>query len=133
MGELAKKTKLSKRTIDYYTKIGLLDCVRSASNYRLYPEEVIEDLKFIEKCKQMHLPLEQIKQKIELMKANKLDIDNISKQTEQITSQMNVLRDELVEIYDWMEKIDQDEKAEMKKRLHSHSIDLIKTLVLFSS
>ncbi|KAB8125759.1 MerR family transcriptional regulator [Gracilibacillus oryzae] len=130
IGELAKRTKLSKRTIDYYTKIGLLECVRSDSNYRLYKEEVVAELQFIEKCKQLHLPLEQIKQK---MRTNCLDKQKFIEQTEQITATMSVLQNELEEVYSWLDTVEQDEKAEMKRRIQSQSADLMKTLVLFSN
>lgn len=48
IGELAEKTGITKRTIDYYTTLGLLEAERSASNYRYYPLETIEKLRIIE-------------------------------------------------------------------------------------
>ena len=63
IGELAKQTGLSKRTIDYYTKLGLLPVAQTAaSGYRYYDSHSIELIHHIERLKAVHLPLEEIKQ-----------------------------------------------------------------------
>ena len=51
IGELAEKTGITRRTIDYYTTLGLLQAERSASNYRYYSIETIEKLRLIEEKK----------------------------------------------------------------------------------
>ena len=43
IGELAAKTGITKRTIDYYTTLGLLKAERSSTNYRYYQVDAIED------------------------------------------------------------------------------------------
>ncbi|OMI05393.1 hypothetical protein BTA30_00250 [Bacillus swezeyi] len=48
IGELAEGTKVTKRTIDYYTKLGLLNAERSSSNYRFYDHSSIKRIKCIE-------------------------------------------------------------------------------------
>ena len=53
---------VSKRTIDYYTNLGILKAERSQSNYRYYDETAFETLQFIEKCKEMHILLCEIKE-----------------------------------------------------------------------
>ena len=69
IGELAQLANISKRTIDYYTSLGLLQAKRSQSNYRIYPEEALDDLKRIEEYKKMHLPLYEIKEEIRIQQA----------------------------------------------------------------
>jgi MerR family copper efflux transcriptional regulator len=62
IGELASLCEVSPRTIDYYTKLGLIEPLkRSATNYRLYGNETLEQLKRIEWLKQQKLTLEEIK------------------------------------------------------------------------
>jgi len=39
IGELANIANVSKRTVDYYTSLGLLHAQRTKSNYRIYDEE----------------------------------------------------------------------------------------------
>lgn len=42
IGELAKAAHISERTIDYYTKLGLISPEsRSTKNYRLYSHETL--------------------------------------------------------------------------------------------
>jgi MerR family copper efflux transcriptional regulator len=62
IGELASLCEVSPRTIDYYTKLGLIEPLkRSTTNYRLYGNETLEQLKRIEWLKQQKLTLEEIK------------------------------------------------------------------------
>jgi DNA-binding transcriptional MerR regulator len=62
VGELAKLTGVSQRTIDYYTHLGLIHPIKRAdNNYRYYNDETIHRLKRIESLKQEKLTLEEIK------------------------------------------------------------------------
>lgn len=61
VGELAKRTGLTVRTLHHYDEAGLLSAsARSAAGYRLYTESDIERLNRIQLYKQMGLPLKQI-------------------------------------------------------------------------
>ena len=63
IGELAKKLKISPRTIRYYEEIGLLkEAKRKYGNYRVYDEEDLMRLKFIRKLKLLGLKLSQIQE-----------------------------------------------------------------------
>lgn len=62
IGELAKAAHLSERTVDYYTKLGLISAEsRSTKNYRLYSHETLIDLERINQLKQEKYTLEEIK------------------------------------------------------------------------
>jgi MerR family transcriptional regulator, copper efflux regulator len=62
VGELAKLTEISTRTIDYYTQLGLIHPVkRTVNNYRYYNGETISRLKRIETMKKEKYSLEEIK------------------------------------------------------------------------
>lgn len=65
IGELAAKAKVSTRTIDYYTRLGLLTPEqRSGSNYRMYSEQSLHTLQWIDRWKRDHYSLEEIKEKL---------------------------------------------------------------------
>ena len=64
IGEVAKLAGVSKRTVDYYTNLGLLRPVRSASNYRYYTDETLVRLKVIETMKIGRFTLEEIKEQL---------------------------------------------------------------------
>jgi len=55
--------RVSPRTIDYYTKLGLIEpAERSATNYRLYGIETLHQLRRIEWLKKQKLTLTEIKE-----------------------------------------------------------------------
>ncbi|MDF2668258.1 MAG: MerR family transcriptional regulator [Paenibacillus sp.] len=67
IGELARLSNVSPRTIDYYTKLGLLTPdKRSVKNYRLYSDETVARLKRIEDMKKEKYTLEEIKESLNM-------------------------------------------------------------------
>ncbi|MED4957794.1 MerR family transcriptional regulator [Paenibacillus sp. FSL R5-0527] len=66
IGELAKAAHVSERTIDYYTKLGLISPEkRTQKNYRLYSAETLTRLERINQMKQEKYTLEEIREKLE--------------------------------------------------------------------
>ena len=62
IGELAKAANTSERTIDYYTKLGLIAPeTRTMKNYRLYSHETLVALERINQLKHEKYTLEEIK------------------------------------------------------------------------
>jgi Cd(II)/Pb(II)-responsive transcriptional regulator len=62
IGELAKKSDCRIETIRYYEREGILpEPQRSASGYRMYRPEHLEELKFIRHCRSLDMPLAEIK------------------------------------------------------------------------
>lgn len=75
IGELAKLADISSRTIDYYTKLNLIEPEkRSDTNYRLYSDETLHRLKRIESMKNEKYTLEEIK--ASLQQWNKVSQDD---------------------------------------------------------
>jgi len=66
IGELAKLSNISPRTIDYYTQLGLIGPEkRSTKNYRFYSDETLARLKRIETMKREKYSLEEIKSSLD--------------------------------------------------------------------
>lgn len=66
IGELAKLADVSERTIDYYTKLGLISPEkRTQKNYRLYSSETLARLERINQMKQEKYTLEEIREKLD--------------------------------------------------------------------
>lgn len=62
IGELSRLAKVSARTIDYYTSMGLIEpAKRSDKNYRLYSHETLQRLERIEDMKKDKYTLDEIK------------------------------------------------------------------------
>jgi DNA-binding transcriptional MerR regulator len=62
IGELAEKAHVTVRTIRYYLDEGLLPAPAYRSKYALFSQEHLERLELIRRLKELHLPLEEIKQ-----------------------------------------------------------------------
>ncbi|MCM3537912.1 MerR family transcriptional regulator [Priestia endophytica] len=121
IGELAVLTGLTKRTIDYYTNMGLLEAERSSSNYRFYDRSCIEKLQYIEKCKQENQSLEQIKKSLQERDAKEIDIL-------ELRLKMKGLEKELSQALE--QKGDKEVQDLLKKGLSKESFSLIQALLL---
>ncbi|WHY03456.1 MerR family transcriptional regulator [Neobacillus sp. DY30] len=117
MGELAEIAMVSKRTIDYYTSIGLLSAERSKSNYRIYSDESLKDLKFIEECKSLHYPLEEIKRKLDMKKDKTIRDSEVEKHVNTVTQQMQQLQNDLFDLIPFIEKLDDLQKEKLTSNL----------------
>lgn len=66
---MAKAAGVSERTIDYYTKLGLIQPeARTHKNYRLYSSETLVRLNRINEWKQEKYTLEEIRTRLEQLK-----------------------------------------------------------------
>jgi MerR family transcriptional regulator, copper efflux regulator len=64
ISELSEKTGVSKDTIRFYEKAGLLQpdmAARGENNYRQYTDKAIEELNFIKRAKTLGFTLKEIK------------------------------------------------------------------------
>jgi DNA-binding transcriptional MerR regulator len=67
IGELARQTGLSIKTIRYYESRGLLEQLpRTEGGYRLYGPEEIARLRFVQRAKLLGLTLEEIRELVDL-------------------------------------------------------------------
>lgn len=117
---------VTKRTVDYYTNLGLLKAERSASNYRYYSVGELERLRRIEGYKRENLSLEDIK---ELLKKDNEDTSAIEEKGLQLKNKMDGLNEELQEFISLIEK---DGKSELllKEQISRESIALIQSLLV---
>ena len=80
IGELANQSRLSRDTIRWYEKIGLLDeddSSRGLNNYRVYGEDALSKLILIRESKAFGFSLGEIKEMLELMEADNLHCDTV--------------------------------------------------------
>ncbi|WP_142289555.1 MerR family transcriptional regulator [Gottfriedia luciferensis] len=127
IGELAEIAQVSKRTIDYYTKLGLLEAKRSESNYRYYSTEAIETLRFIEHCKKMRISLEEIKN---LLRTNNPK-NCIFEQIQVISNQIIELEAKLAQLVPVISDMNDGEKNALVDSLSHHTFPLFQTLKHF--
>ncbi|TVX76366.1 MerR family transcriptional regulator [Peribacillus simplex] len=123
---MAEMANVTKRTVDYYTNLGLLKAERSASNYRYYSVGELERLRRIEGYKRENLSLEDIKK---ILKKDKEAASAIEEKGLQLKNKMDGLNDELQEFISLIEK---DGKSELllKKQISRESMALIQSLLV---
>lgn len=73
IGELCRKTDMTKDTIRFYEKIGLLAQIkRQANGYKDYSDNHVEQLNLLKHAKELGFTLNEIKELSELLFSNKL-------------------------------------------------------------
>ncbi|WP_179194821.1 MerR family transcriptional regulator [Bacillus sp. EAC] len=128
IGELAEIAQVSKRTIDYYTKLGLLEAKRSESNYRYYSSEAIATLRFIEQCKKMRISLDEIKN---LLQNNYNQKSCVFEQIQVISNQIVELEAKLAQLVPVIADMSECEKDALVHTLSHHTSPLYQTLKYF--
>jgi DNA-binding transcriptional MerR regulator len=77
IGELSQKTNLSRHTIRFYEKLGLIEVPeksRRDNNYKEYPEEVLRQIAAIQQIKSKGFTLKEAKGIINLVTSGTLDL-----------------------------------------------------------
>jgi MerR family copper efflux transcriptional regulator len=72
IGDVAERAGVPTPTIRYYESIGLLKPAgRSSSGYRRYPEQAVEELRFIKKAQALGFSLEEVGEILTLSRSGK--------------------------------------------------------------
>jgi len=106
ISQLSKLTQVPSKTIRYYEEAGLIrQAARSINGYRDYQEDDIEQLIFIRRCRELQIPIEQIKSLIQVKtdtKSSCLEVDAlIIEQLEKVRktiSELSLLEQTLAEL-----------------------------------
>ncbi len=117
---------MTKRTIDYYTNLGLLEAERSPSNYRYYDHSSIERIAFIEKCKEEGMSLEEIKKKIITQFSEEVDVL-------ELRLKIQGLDKDVTKALSQLKEKDPAKYEEFKKNISPESLSLIQSLLLLLS
>ncbi|AMA73700.1 MULTISPECIES: MerR family transcriptional regulator [Aneurinibacillus] len=132
MGEVAAQAQVSKRTIDYYTNLGLLSAERSEANYRLYPEETIDRLRLIECLKRQKLTLEEIRERIVQWQDGEMtkDVVDVVQSVQEIQGEMRNLEQRVRELTLHLRTMDERQARLVAKQLSLQGSSLLHTLML---
>ena len=125
ISELALQTGVTKRTIDYYTNLGLLNVERSVSNYRYYDKGMIERIRWIEEEKTKGKSLNEIHVLLQVETIVEEEID-----IQEIRLQMKKLEKDVVK---FIEQLDEEQKQQVKKKMSPESLALAQSLLLLLS
>ncbi len=137
IGEIAKLAGVSKRTIDYYTNLGLLRPLRSDNNYRYYTGDTLVRMKLIETMKLGRFTLEEIKDYLDCwdkaclpeetrtLEAGKINVDVLRMQLKQLESQLVQLQS------GGSAAMDEAGVAQLRNRIMVQSMALFQSLMIY--
>ncbi|MFD2613240.1 MerR family transcriptional regulator [Paenibacillus gansuensis] len=130
IGELARLSEVSQRTIDYYTTLGLIQPEkRSDKNYRLYSDETLTRLKRIEMMKKEKYTLEEIR--TSLRSWNKVSNEEaLAERFTALQMHMQQLEREVKELSPIIEKLKPNQLQNVFKNLTPQSAAVIESLLL---
>nr|WP_239558548.1 MerR family transcriptional regulator [Peribacillus deserti] len=122
ISEVAELANVTKRTVDYYTNQGLLKAERSASNYRYYSREAVDQIGVIERLKHEKLSLADIKKRLKEEQVENVDIHDLKTKIQELEMDVS-------EIMNILEKQGLT-KETIRNNLSHESISLMQTLLL---
>ncbi|WNS78305.1 MerR family transcriptional regulator [Domibacillus sp. DTU_2020_1001157_1_SI_ALB_TIR_016] len=125
IGEVAKLSGLSSRTIDYYTQCGLLAVKRSSANYRLYSKDVLQTLERIKLLKNHRLSIEEIKQA--LQESKNQEIESI---LYEVQDKIECLEKKLAALEEKLKDAPQDERKRVRCMLEQKLADVMSLLTM---
>jgi len=125
IGQVAKLSGLSTRTIDYYTSNKLLPVTRSASNYRLYSEDVLHTLERIKLLKKQRMSIEEIRKVIQSTEDE--DLEPIMNE---VQAEIACLQKKLTSLEEKLKDAPQEEKKKVYRTLETKLLDVMKLLSL---
>lgn len=123
IGELAEITGITKRTIDYYTNLGLLKAERSSSNYRYYSVDMIQRIHEIEEKKAQGMTLEEIKKVIYDTYAEEVDV-------QELRLRIQLLEKDVSQLVQQLDHSNDDNQQVIKQKISTESVALMQSLLL---
>jgi DNA-binding transcriptional MerR regulator len=90
IGQIAKNTGISQKTLRYYEELGLIPLpMRTKSGYRIYNPNIQERLAFIKKAQSLGLKLSEIKQILDIYNQGQTPCSHIQRIISQKISEMD--------------------------------------------
>ncbi|MBP1963452.1 MerR family transcriptional regulator [Paenibacillus aceris] len=130
IGELAKLADVSSRTIDYYTKLNLIEPEkRSDTNYRLYSDETLNRLKRIETMKNEKYTLEEIKANLQQWSKVSPD-DNVRDKLTSIQLHLEQLMKEAKELGPIIQQLNPNQLKKLYRILTQPTAACIEALIV---
>ena len=105
IGELSMSSGLSRDTIRWYEKVGLLnseDSSRGSNNYRIYDQTALDKLILIKQSKSFGFSLDEIKEMLALIESEKLNCEVVSPM---IDSKLDVIAEKISVLQDIQTKL----------------------------
>ncbi|WP_165867487.1 MerR family transcriptional regulator [Paenibacillus pinisoli] len=115
-GQIAKMANINMETLRYYEELGLITSPqRSESGYRIYSDDVIAQLTFIQNAKSCGFTLREIKKALTKASSGQITIGDFIHAIEQKTSKIQAEIAKREKTLSILEKLKQDLQIEDKQ------------------
>ena len=101
IGQLVKQTGMSKDTIRFYEKQGLIKVTRKErreNNYKEYSEEILEKLITIRRLKDFGFTLNEVSEMLDLIEVNEATCNNVSHKISEKVDMLDQKIKELIKV-----------------------------------
>lgn len=109
IGQLAELANVSRRTIDYYTQLGMLNYEQTGSRYRYYTEDALNRLQMINRYKEQNMPLTEIKERLQVLSETTVESEQVLLMVDKISTDLKGLENELLELKPLLEQLDEQQ------------------------
>lgn len=116
ISEISRLTQTTAHTIRYYEKEGLLFPSRTANGVRRYDETQLTWLRFVLRLRATHMPIEQIRQYVDLFLSSSDDHDTTNDRLQLLEAHHQTVRAQLRELEQTEQMI--TDKIAAYRRLH---------------
>ncbi|KAB0565193.1 MerR family DNA-binding transcriptional regulator [Pseudomonas palleroniana] len=104
IGELEARSGASRHTLRYYEQIGLISTQRRTNNYRIYTEQTLQDLDFIQRAQSMGFSLGEIGEILDARRNQLIDCADGAKLIEKKMAQIQQKIANLQSIYQYLDQ-----------------------------
>ncbi|WP_170291613.1 MerR family transcriptional regulator [Heliobacterium mobile] len=133
IGELAKRCNVNRRTVDFYTSMGLVvSTERTDGNYRLYDESTVERIQWIKDMQEQKYSLDEIKEKLLLVDESGTE-PFVSQQLDSVIHGVEALEREITTLLPLLNKIQQGANEALKEKLEylfTHEQTIVQSLAM---
>jgi len=131
IGAIAQLAGVSRRTIDYYTKLDLLKPIRSENNYRYYTRHTLVRLKIIAALKAQRFTLEEIREQITMLEQDQDGHSDKQINIDYIREQMKQLEDQLTRLLPAAAGLDSGQAAVLSKQVMVRGMAVMNALIIY--
>lgn len=104
IGELEARSGASRHTLRYYEQIGLISTLRQTNNYRVYTEQTLQDLDFIQRAQSMGFSLGEIGEILDAQRNKLIDCADGAKLIEKKMAEIKQKIANLQSIYRYLDE-----------------------------
>ncbi|AZD21913.1 Transcriptional regulator, MerR family [Pseudomonas chlororaphis subsp. aurantiaca] len=123
IGELEARSGTSRHTLRYYEQIGLISPLRQTNNYRVYTEQTLQDLDFIQRAQSMGFALGEIGEILDAQRNKLIDCADGAKLIEKKMAEIKQKIANLQGIYRYLDEERANLEASAAKQLELQQLN----------